>query len=226
MRLPLTFIPRRGQQVTDVVAALVLSLIALSFVLSYTPAAGPKPGEGFVQWLGGGAAVGFIVMSTALFVGALGWVAVAILNLATDSPFKYLRIDRFGITHRSFWREKRYSWKELEPIAAQTIGLLRARTSRQRYWIVEQDVRHAGMRIPAGDYLDGALDRATEAAAQWLESLRGLACADRLEPDDFPPPPPVLRLSPSAGERPSTDADLVPQSEPPRPSFGKRTIER
>ena len=199
MRLPLKFLPWPSQQIAEVAAAVFITLFSLALVINYLPDQ-PAAGQGFDAWF----AVNrlmllFLAITVALFLAGLGWIAVTVINLTSGSPFKYLVVDRFGITHRVFLSEKRYSWKDLETIKAHRVSLWRARSNEQRYWIVESHYSNpGGMKISAGDFvgsgwLFGNIALATEDTANWLESLRLLARADRLEPDDIPPPPSALR---------------------------------
>jgi hypothetical protein len=205
-------------------------------VVNYLPSEAPRPGQGFADWLGGGATprLLFLGLSLLVFLGGLGYLTVAVLNLVAGSPFKYLVVDRHGISHRTFFGEKRYSWKDLDEIQPHKISLWRSRSREQRYWIVEGYYgKPGGLRISAGDYLGGGwlfgdVALATDEAAYWLESLRLLARADRLEPDDFPPPPSVLR-EPIEIDYANDGAAKEPAPDLPHPaerSFGNRTVER
>jgi hypothetical protein len=230
MRLPLKFLPRQSQQLVDVIGAAVILVFGLSLVIDYLPTGSPAAGRNFVDWLGGAGALPFLAISILCFLFALAWSAVALVNLFGGSPFEHLIVDRFGLTHRTFWREKRYSWKELEPIGALEIGLLRARSTQRRHWIVEQGTR-GGLRIAAADYLGsfwrGGLGLATGEAANWLENLRQLARADQLDPDDIPPPPAAFR--PPIEIVYAGEDDDVPREDPVAAALRARpgpTIER
>ena len=203
MRLPLKFLPCRSSQIGEVLGAAVILGFGLVMMNNYLP---PPPttndGNSFGTWLHGDPrSLPFLGLSVLLVLAALGWVTVALVNLFGGSPFRYVIVDRHGITHRTFWHERRYSWKDLDPIQSYVRPFWRSRGNEQRYWIVEGLPPYragAGLRIRATDYLgsgwlSGTMALSTDEAANWLESLRQLARQDRLEPDDIPAPPEAFR---------------------------------
>ncbi|HVM85888.1 MAG TPA: hypothetical protein VMW18_18485 [Candidatus Binatia bacterium] len=203
MRLPLKFLPRRSNQIAEVVGSLIVIGFSLVMLNNYLPQSAATNEVGsFGAWLHGDArGLPFLGLSILLFLAALGWLTVALINLFSGSPFRYFIVDRQGISHRTFWHDRRYSWRDLDPIQSYVRPFWRSRGNEQRYWIVEGLPPYragAGLRIRATDYLgsgwlSGTMALSTDEAANWLESLRQLARQDRLEPDDIPPPPEAFR---------------------------------
>src|SRR3569833_2074745 len=114
MRLPLKFLPKVSQRVADAVGAAILLWFGFSFFSSYASPADLQRYNGFGDWLDNNLSVlPFLIVSIFLLLAGLGWLTVAVLNLAMGSPFNYLIVDLSGITYRNFWRENRYPWKEL-----------------------------------------------------------------------------------------------------------------
>jgi caspase recruitment domain-containing protein 6 len=154
--------------------------------------------------------VPFVLVTTVFFLGALCWLAVALVNLLAGSPFNYILVDRQGIGYRSFWGEKHFSWKELGPIRSLEFSIWQARGQQLRFWIAADTLgaeaarrgvewwrwggpSGAHLRIPAttylgGGWLVGSLALATDSAASWLEELRQAAKIDRLEAEVADPP--------------------------------------
>lgn len=243
MRLPLKFLPRMSQLVADVVGAGVMLGIGLEFFSNYAAPSDFARQGGFTAWLHADALqIPFLLGSIVLLLLGLAWFTVAVINLVSGSPFNYLVVDRFGITYRNFWRENRYSWKDLGPVRALNVSSWQGRSSQRRHWIIADTLgTEAGgghgpfwfnpegtLRIPAAVYLGGGiligtLDLATNDAAGWLEELRQLARTDRLDPEDVSPPPSAFR-APVAVDTAASDAHAAP---PERPGRGRNpTIER
>lgn len=208
MRLPLKFKPRKSQLIADLAGAAVMFIVGLAFFSNYA-----SPGDlghypSFVDWLRANAIqVPFMLGSIGLLLFGLAWLVVAAINLFGDSPFNYLLLDRQGLTHRNFWGESRYSWKDLGRIEPLRISAWQSKSSQRRNWIVAETLGTEGgggsmafwsnsgrLRIPASAYvgggmLIGTLELATADAAGWLEELRQMARADRLIDEDIPPLP-------------------------------------
>jgi hypothetical protein len=198
MHLPLKFLPRKSQQIADLIGALVMLCFGLDFFLQYVSPADLEHYGGFGGWLQANkVAVPFLLASIALLLAALGWLAVAVINFVSGSPFNYLIVDRRGVTYRNFWRESRFSWSVLGPFQAIRVSSWQGRSSQRRHWVVAE-TDGVALRIPASAYLRGAfftgsLDLSSADAAGWLDELRQLARDGHLETDDLPPPPDCFR---------------------------------
>jgi hypothetical protein len=213
MRLPLKFLPRKSQLILDVIGSLILLGFGGDFFSQYAAPSNFARYDGFRDWLRANPLdFPFMLCSIALLLIGLAWFTVAIINLASNSPFNYLIVDRVGITYRNFWRENRYAWKNLGPIEALLLSAWQGRSSQRRHWIVADatDAEFTGgfgpfwsnppdtLRIPASVYLGGGmligtLDLATNDAAAWLEEVRRLARDGKLDGDELPPPPSCFR---------------------------------
>jgi hypothetical protein len=235
MRLPLKFLPRMSQLIAEAIGALVMLGIGIAFFSDYASPGDFQHSGGFVAWLRANPlAFVFMLASIGLLLAGLGWFTVAVINLVSGSPFNYLIIDRFGITYRNFWRENRYSWKDLGPVQALNLGIWQGRSSQRRHWIIADTLGtesgggrgpfwsnpEGTLRIPAAVYLGGGmligtLDLATNDAAGWLEELRQLARADRFETEGVPRPPDCFR-TPIEIDIAAPDAHAVPRERPDR----------
>ncbi|HVY98771.1 MAG TPA: hypothetical protein VHA35_04675 [Dongiaceae bacterium] len=227
MHLPLKFLPRKSQQLAELVGALIMIGFGIVFFSQYASPEDLQRYGGFGAWLRANTVeIPFLLGSIALLLAALGWLAVAVINLAGGSPFDYLIVDRTGITYRTFWRESRFAWDELGPFQAVRVSAWQGRGSQRRHWIVA-DGAEGALRIPSstylrGAYLAGSLDLSSGDAAGWLEELRQLARIGRLETEDLPPPPAVFR-PPIAIDTTAQTAQAAPAETAPR---GTPTIER
>jgi hypothetical protein len=197
MRLPLKFLPRKSQQLAELVGALILIGFGIAFFAQYAAPDDLARYPGFGAWLHDNVVtIPFLLGSIALLLAALGWCAVAVINLVSGSPFNYLIVDPAGITYRNFWRESRFLWPELGPFQAIRVSSWQGRSSQRRHWVVAETAGRA-LRIPAAAYLRGAflgtLDLSANDAAGWLEELRQLARIGRLQTEELPPPPDAFR---------------------------------
>ncbi len=230
MRLPLKFRPLTRQLVADVIGAAVMIGFGLVFFGNYASPEGLRRYASLGAWLEANRIeLPFMLGSIVLLLSGLGWFTVALINLVADSPFNHLIVDRQGITYRNFWRENRYSWKDLGPVHSFRTSAWQGRSSQRRCWIVADTLgteagggSHAfwsnpagSLRIPAtvylgGGWLVGGGELAAHDAAGWLEELRQLARSDRLEADDVPPPPagfrPPIEIAYGGAPPPSTEA--------------------
>jgi len=218
MHLPLKFLPRVSQQVAELIGGGVLIGMGIVFLMNYLPDSSPAPNESFGAWLAAHRGLfPFLALSTGIILGGLYWLTVAVINIAGGSPFAYIVVDRFGITHRSFWSERRYAWKNLGPVSAYHAPVWQARRGQRRYWIIADtvgDAEDAGgggilsslffgrpiasLRIPAATYvangfLSTSLGLAAGDAAGWLETLRQIARNDLLDREAIPPLPDCFR---------------------------------
>jgi hypothetical protein len=256
MRLPVKFLPRQSQHAGNAVGGFLIIVFSLIFMMDYLPDPGTAKGMTFGTWLTeGGVQLPFLLIIVAVMLFGLAALTVALVNLFGDSPFNHLIIDRFGIRIRSFFGEHRYSWKELGPIRPLRLSPFRAYGLDRRFWIVSDtfsgegrnDVRRPlstfNMKIPVAAYLGsswlgGSVGAAMNDAAAWLESLRKLAQADALDPENAPDAPaelgaarPVTKpsdeASKPAGPAGNLEADDLPAMAERK--FGRRdgpTVER
>jgi hypothetical protein len=212
MRLPLKFLPRMSQLIADVVGGAIMLGFGLAFFSDYAAPADIDRYNGFLGWLRvNWADLPFMLASILLLLFGLAWLTVAVINLASNSPFNHLIVDRTGITYRNFWRENRYPWANLGLIQPLRFSAWQGRSSQRRNWIVadasgEDKVYGSApfwsnptdtLRIPANVYLGGGLmigtlELATSDAARWLEELRQRARDGGLD-TDIPPPPGAFR---------------------------------
>lgn len=213
MHLPLKFLPRMSQLIADVAGSGILLAFGIAFFSQYASPGDLDRYDGFTDWLRANPVdLPFLLVSIALLLFGLAWLAVAAINLVSGSPFNYLIVDRDGITYRNFWRENRYAWQDLGPIQPVRLSAWQGRSSQRRHWIVSDGfgsatIHSAGwfwsnpddtLRIPAAVYLGGgmligSLDLATSDAAGWLEELRVMAREGHLDTADLPEPPSVFR---------------------------------
>src|SRR3979409_548901 len=101
MRLPLKFLPRMSQLIADLIGAARIIGFGLTFFLQYaSPEDLQRYGSFGGWWRANAMMVPFLLVSIAFLLAALGWGAVAVINLVTGSPFNYLIIDRIGLTYR------------------------------------------------------------------------------------------------------------------------------
>ncbi len=220
MRLPLKFLPQRGQLILEMIGGLVMIGFGADFFSDYASPAELSRIE-----------IPFLIGSIILLLFGLAWFTIAALNYFGGSPFNYLIVDRVGITYRNFWRENRYAWKDLGPIQAERLTAWQGRSSQRRHWITADTIgTEAGgggafwsnpegtLRIPAavylsgGGFLVGSLDVAPSDAAGWLEQLRQLARTDDLEGENVPAPPACFR-TPIAIDTAAKDAHAPPPVE-------------
>lgn len=238
MRLPLKFLPRMGQLVGDVIGSAMILGIGVLFFSDYASPSDFDRYGGLGPWLRANPLqVPFLLASIALLLFGLAWVTVAVINLVSGSPFNYLIVDRQGVTYRNFWRENRYSWKDLGRVQALNLSSWQGRSSQRRHWIIADTLgTEAGggnrpfwsnpegtLRIPAALYLGGgmligSLDLSTNDAAGWLEELRQLARNDRLD-GEIPAPPSAFR-PPVGIDTGTADGQAAP------PKTARPTIER
>jgi hypothetical protein len=266
MRLPVKFLPRQSQHIGNTVGAFIIILMGLAFMSGYLPDQAAAKHLTFGEWIGTtGPRLPFLLVAIAVILFGLVALAIALINLVGGSPYNHLIVDRFGIQTRTLFTETRYSWKELGPIRPMRLSIMRAYSLDRRFWIVSDTFSGEGrndtrrplssfnLRIPVASYLGsswlgGNVGPAMGATAAWLESLRKLARADALDPDDAPDAPDELgpgqplENSPAASltERPSSarPASELLAPEPPAASdlpamadrkFGRRdgpTVER
>ena len=250
MRLPVKFLPKQGQHIGNAVGAVIIILFGLAFMSSYLPSGGAAGNLTFGEWLeANGVELPFLVLASLVPLFGLAALTVALLNLFGGSPFNHLIVDRFGIRSRTFFGEKQFSWKELGPIRPLRLSALRAFGLDRRFWIVSDTFSGEGrrdahralssfnMRIPVTAYLGSAwlggnVAPAMDETAAWLESLRKLAHAEALNPDDVPDAPDVLgpglpiEKPIAAPAKPATEPDLPAMADR---KFGRRdgpTVER
>jgi hypothetical protein len=210
MRLPVKFLPRKSQRTGNVVGAGAVILFGLLFMASYLPVRNPEEHKSFGAWLGGDSIqLFFLLVSVAVLLFGLVALTVALLNLLGDSPFNHLIVDRFGIRNRTFFGETQFSWKDLGPIRVKRLSPWRGFGMSRRFWIISDtftgeerdDARRPlstfNLRIAAASYLGdnwfgSGVGPATDATAAWLEALRQLARAERLESNEAPDAPEEL----------------------------------
>ena len=222
MHLPLKFLPQRSELILEMIGGVMIIGVGVDFFGDNAAPSDLARYSGFGDWLSNNVAqIPFLLGSIAVLLFGLAWFTVAALNYFSGSPFNYLIVDRVGITYRNFWRENRYSWKELGPIQAVRLTAWRGRSSQRRHWITADTLGAEGggsgafwsnpvgtLRIPSavylsgglisgllggGPFLSGTLVLSTNDAASWLEELRQLARNDHLEDEELPAPPSCFR---------------------------------
>jgi hypothetical protein len=250
MRLPVKFLPKQGQHIGNVVGAGIIILMGLAFMMAYLPDRAVAEGLTFREWIGAnGVRLPFLLVAIAVVLFGLAALTVALVNLLGGSPFNHLIVDRFGVRHRTFFGEAGYSWKELGPIRPMRLSALRAYGLDRRFWIVSDtfsgeariDTRRPlssfNLRIPATAYLGsswtgGNIGAAMDSMAAWLESLRKLAQAESLNPDDVPDAPDELGAGLAIAKPVADAAAAAPAPDLPAMAdrkFGRRdgpTVER
>jgi hypothetical protein len=250
MHLPAKFLPKPSQHIGNAVGALAIIVIGLAFMASYLPEREAAANLSFGEWIGTtGVRLPFLLVTIVVLLFGLTALTVALVNLLGGSPYNYLIVDRFGIQTRTFFRETRFSWKELGPIRSLRLSAARAYGLDRRFWIVSDtfsgearvDARRPlstfNLRIPVTAYLGsswlgGNVGSAMDATAAWLESLRKLAREEALDPEDAPDAPeelgsglPVAKPA-AAAAAPARDPDLPAMADR---KFGRRdgpTVER
>lgn len=232
MRLPVKVLPKQSQHIGNAVGAGIIIVMGLAFMAAYLPDRVAGENLTFGEWIGAsGPRLPFLLVAVAVMLFGLAALAVALVNLLSGSPFSHLIVDRFGIQVRTFFRETRYSWKELGPIRPMRLSMVRAYGLDRRFWIVSDtfsgearnDTRRPlssfTLKIPVASYLGsswlgGNIDSAMDAMASWLESLRKLARDEALNPDDVPDAPDALDPGRPI-EKPAAGAATAVQPRPP-----------
>jgi hypothetical protein len=254
MHLPAKFLPKQSQHVGNAVGAVVIIFMGFAFMLGYLPdrTVAENASLTFGEWLGlTGVRLPFLLITVAVLLFGLAALTVALLNLFGGSPFAYFVVDRFGIQTKTFFRETRYSWKDLGPIRPYRRTVLQAFSLDRRFWIVSDtfsgenrsDGRRTlssfNLRIPVASYLGsswlgGNIAPAMDTTAVWLESLRKLAREESLNSANAPDAPEALG-TPLPIEQPAVAAAAPSETSPSDlpamadRKFGRRdepTIER
>jgi uncharacterized membrane protein YhdT len=253
MRLPAKFLPKQSQHIGNAVGALAIVVMGFWVMASYLPEKRPEGHVSFGEWLRtSGVQIPFLVVAIAVVLFGLVALAIALVNLTGGSPFSHFTVDRFGLRIRTFFGERQFSWKELGPIRPMRLSVMRAYGLDRRFWIVSdtfsgeqridthRPLSTFNLRIPVTSYLGsswlgGNVGPAMDATAEWLESLRKLAHAESLDPDNVPEAPEALGPGLPV-ERPAVDTTAAPPTAPASDlpamadrKFGRRdgsTVER